>query len=259
MFKDILSIVGSTGFGMKKLDVLRLGTVDYRVALKLQYNLLEKRIKKEIPNTLVLLQHPHTFTIGRGGSSNNLLVEESFLKKNNITFERIGRGGDITYHGPGQLVGYPILDLSDYGKDIHSYLRTLEKVLILTLKDFGIEARRIEKLTGVWVKRSKIASIGVGVRRWVTYHGFALNVNTDLSYFNLIIPCGIPKVKMTSMKEWLGLSEDVDMESVSRSLVSFFCELFNLSIENTIDLAYEYSDYDLLIAKLEKELAEVRV
>jgi len=224
---------------MKPFKVIRLGTVPYNTALDLQYRLLEKRINKEIDDTLILLEHPHTFTIGRRGNPDNLLVNENYLSKNNIDFIKISRGGDITYHGPGQLVGYPIFDMNIHSKDIHRYLRNLEEAIILCLFDFGIEARRIDKLTGVWVKRSKIASIGVGIKRWVTYHGFALNINTDLALFDMINPCGLQRVRMTSIKDWLGQQTDIDTELVMKNIVDAFSKVFEIDLGDEMDLRTE--------------------
>lgn len=214
---------------MQALDIYILNTVSYIKALDIQEKLLEKRINKEINDTLILLQHPPTFTTGKRGNPENLLISQKNLDRQGITFEKISRGGDITFHGPGQIVGYPIVDLTRIGKDVHKYLRSIEKVLISTLKDFDIEAKRIEKLTGVWVKRSKIASIGVGVRRWVTYHGFALNVNTELEYFDLIVPCGIPNVRMTTIKQWLNKGSDVDMKTVQKVIINKFMNEFEFT------------------------------
>lgn len=226
---------------MPVIDVYDLGNVPYKKALNIQKNLLKKRINDEINDSLVLLQHPPTVTTGRRGNPDNLLVTEKKLNKSGITFEIISRGGDATFHGPGQLVGYPIMDLSRFGKDVHKYLRDLEKLLILTLSEFNIESRTIEKLTGVWVKRSKIASIGIGVRRWTTYHGFALNVNTDLSFFDLIVPCGIPNVRMTSIKDWLELDQDIDMSDVREKVINNFAKLFNY---NSISFKHALSEED---------------
>jgi lipoate-protein ligase B len=188
--------------------------------------LLEKRKNGEIGDTFLLLEHPPTFTIGRKGDKGHLLINEKYLSERGIHFEEISRGGDITFHGPGQLVGYPIIDLNAKGKDVHKYLRGLEEFIVSVLKNFDIEANRIEGLTGVWVEGHKIASIGVGVKRWITYHGFALNVNTDLSYFDLIVPCGIPDVKMTSVAGWLGMKEEVPLEDVEDAVIKEFLKTF---------------------------------
>jgi lipoate-protein ligase B len=186
---------------MHEFKVLRLGVTEYDKSLNLQLDLLEKRQNNLIPDTLILLEHPPTLTVGRRGKEKNLLVSEQYLSDKGIHFQEISRGGDITYHGPGQLVGYPIMDLNTLNKDVHLYLRLLEDFLIYLLKDYGINAARFKGVTGVWTHAKKIASIGIGVKRWVTYHGFALNVNNDLSNFDIIIPCGLDKVQMTSMKK----------------------------------------------------------
>lgn len=212
---------------MDGFKAYRLGVVDYQYALKLQLSLLEKRMKEEIEDVLLLLQHPPTFTMGRSGRAKHLLSNIEELKKRGIHFEAITRGGDITYHGPGQLVGYPIIDLNKFKLDIHWFLRNIEEVIIYALSDFKIRAERKKGLTGVWVNDDKIASIGVAVKRWITYHGFALNVNTDLSYFDMIIPCGIQGTKITSMKKLLGEREDINMMKVESSIVNAFSRVFN--------------------------------
>lgn len=212
---------------MTELQVYQLGTVPYSDALEIQLKLLEKRKHKEIPDTLLLLEHPHTITTGKRGNVDNLLYSKNALERNNIHFEIIGRGGDVTYHGPGQLVVYPILNLKNYNCDVHLYLRNLEQTIIDTLEKFGIVGRSIEGVTGVWVKRSKIASIGIGIKRWVTYHGFALNINTDLSYFDMMIPCGIKGVQMTSIEKLLKKNEEIDRKYVNQSIIDSFCKVFN--------------------------------
>jgi lipoyl(octanoyl) transferase len=222
---------------MSALKVYKLGQVPYRKALKLQLALLAKRKRGEIEDTLLLLEHPPTFTIGRRGNMGNLLTAKDFLSKKGIHFEVISRGGDITFHGPGQIVGYPILDLNVMGKDVHKYLRNLEETIILALESYDISARRIDKVTGVWVKWHKIASIGVGVKRWITYHGFALNVNTDLSYFDMIVPCGIQDVRMTSIQRWLAQKEPVDMDIAEENIVKAFCQVFNRTSLDTINIS----------------------
>lgn len=236
---------------MNTFKVYKLGKVPYRKALEIQLKLLEMRTQGEIGDTLLLLEHPPTFTIGRRGNMGNLLAAKNYLSKAGIHFEVISRGGDITYHGPGQLVGYPIMDLNGMGRDIHKYLRNLEETIIVSLGDFGIRGRRIKGVTGVWAKWHKIASIGVGVRRWVTYHGFALNVNTDLSYFDMIVPCGIENVKMTSIQRWLAKKEEIDMPEVEDSIIKAFSQVYNISHSKTITLynntADEAPDFDLLL------------
>lgn len=214
---------------MSVLTVYKLGRVDYRSALELQLSILDRLKRREAGDTLLLLEHPPTFTIGRRGRLEHLLKNQVDLKNMGIHFEVVGRGGDITYHGPGQLVGYPILELSNHKFDIHLFLRNIEQVIINTLSDFDIIGETKRDHTGVWVRDGKIASIGVGVKKWATYHGFALNVNTDLSYFDMIVPCGIPGIKMTSMKELSHGKEDVDMSEVKNSIIKGFSCVFNMT------------------------------
>lgn len=211
---------------MSTLDIYELGTVPYEKALEYQENLLTKRIAEEIQDSLILLEHPPTITTGRKGNTENLLVRKEALEKHGISFINASRGGDITFHGPGQVVGYPILNLKDHGMDIRKHLRNIEEVIIRTLLDFGIEGRRVDGVTGVWVKRSKIASIGIAIRKWVTYHGFALNVSTNLDYFDLILSCGITDVRITSIGSWLGNEENVRIDDVTRSVIKNFMGVF---------------------------------
>ncbi|HKS10736.1 MAG TPA: lipoyl(octanoyl) transferase LipB, partial [Pyrinomonadaceae bacterium] len=186
----------------RKLLVQRLGLIDYQAGLALQKE-IEQAVKlRTQPDTLLLLEHPHTLTIGRRGDSSAVLLDAEQLQQRNVTVFETNRGGKVTYHGLGQLVGYPIVNLSPDREDVHRYMRDLEEVLIRAMSDFGIEAFRIEGLTGVYTPRGKIAAIGVHISRWVTTHGFALNVNTDLGYFDFIIACeGEP---VTSMEQLLG-------------------------------------------------------
>lgn len=195
-----------------------LGLVEYSQALSLQEELLRKRCQGEGEDTLLLLEHSPVFTLGRGGDDKHLLNTSS------LPVYRVGRGGDVTFHGPGQLVGYPIIDLSHHGRDVHAYLRGLEAVLIGTLAQFGIAAQRVEGLTGVWVEKQKIASIGIGVRRWITCHGFALNVDPDLTYFSHIIPCGLTGVEMTSMSEIL--DRPIEMAAIKPLVAEIFARYF---------------------------------
>jgi len=211
---------------MSTLDIYELGTVPYEKALEFQENLLAKRIAEEIQDSLILLEHPPTITTGRKGNTENLLVREEYLKKHGISFIHASRGGDITFHGPGQIVGYPILNLKNHEMDIRKHLRSIEEMIIRTLRDFDIEGRRIDGVTGVWVKRSKIASIGIAIRKWVTYHGFALNVSTNLDYFDLILSCGITDVRITSIGSWLGNKENVKMDAVTQSVIKNFMGVF---------------------------------
>jgi lipoyl(octanoyl) transferase len=187
-----------------------LGCVEYKKALDLQLSYVDRRAGRESQDTLLLLTHPHVYTFGRSGEQANLLVSEETLIQEGIPVERVSRGGDVTYHGPGQLVGYPIVLFAR--PDLHRFVRCLEFALIEALDAFGIPSCRIEGLTGVWAGGKKIASIGVGVKRWVTYHGFALNVTTDLAYFHRIHLCGLKGREATSMTEITGM--DVPMEEV---------------------------------------------
>lgn len=189
---------------MMYLHCFNLGLVEYTQALALQETLVKQRCAGEGVDTLLLLEHPPVFTLGRGADERNLLTPRG------TPVHRVSRGGEVTFHGPGQLVGYPILDLISHGRDVHAYLRRLEAVLIDVLTEYGLPAQRQPDLTGVWIENQKIASIGVGVRRWITYHGFALNVDPDLSYFADIVPCGIRGVRMTSMSEALGYAADME-------------------------------------------------
>ncbi len=201
------------------LEVRQLGRVRYADALALQNELREARAKGHVPDTVLLLEHPDVITFGRGSREGNALLSDDELRTAGYEVFRVNRGGDVTWHGPGQLVGYPILDLSGRGSDIHAYLRALEGVLIESLAGFGLAALRRPGFTGVWLdERRKIASIGVGVRRWLTMHGFALNVCCDLARFEPILPCGLEGVEMTSMATVL--HGDIGLEQVARAVES---------------------------------------
>jgi len=213
---------------MRKCQVRELGRIDYGPALELQKSLEAERKRGEIPDQLLLLEHPHVITLGRNGHMENLLAGEDVLGRSGISFYPTNRGGDITYHGPGQLVGYPIMDLREWKRDVGAYVRSIEQVIIDTLGDYGIGAERIPKLTGVWVEGRKIAAIGVHISRWVTSHGFALNVATDLSYFQYIVPCGLTK-PVTSMQR-LGVGATI--EEVSARLAGHFARIFECETEN---------------------------
>src|SRR3984893_3499725 len=177
-----------------------LGPMDYAEAFGLQRSLVDQRKRGEIPDQFLLVEHPHTITLGRNGHMENLLAREDMLDRAGVAFHHTDRGGDITYHGPGQIVGYPIIDLREWKRDVVAYVRALEQATIDTLADFGIQAGRVQGMTGVWVDGAKIAAIGVHISRWITSHGFALNVTTDLSYFKYIVPCGLAK-PVTSMAD----------------------------------------------------------
>ena len=208
------------------MDVRHLGVVEYQAALDLQADLVEQRKQGVIPDQLLLLEHPHVITLGarnRTSRSHVLETPEALALKGVGLFET-GRGGDVTYHGPGQLVGYPILELPVDRRDVHRYVRDLEDVLIQAVGDFGIAAARIPGLTGIWVGDRKLAAIGVRISRWVTSHGFALNVSTDLSHFDLIVPCGIADKGVTSMERLLG--RRVPMDEVAEAVVLRFERVF---------------------------------
>jgi len=182
---------------------------------------------------LILLQHPHTYTLGKTAHKENLIGNEEYLEKNKISVYDIDRGGDITYHGPGQIVGYPIINLNNWKPDTHKYLRGLEEVMIRTCSGYGLNAKRVDGFTGVWIKNRKIAAIGIKVSRWITMHGFAFNVNTDLSMFNGIIPCGIKDKDVTSLQRELG--KEVDIIEVKEKLLNHFKEYFEYEQINTMD------------------------
>jgi len=211
---------------MRTIEVRRLGRVPYADALALQRSLVEDRRAGRVDDLLLLLEHPHVLTLGvRGdGGRSHILATADALDSRGIEVHETGRGGDITYHGPGQIVGYPIINLQPDRCDVHRYVRDLEEVLIRTASDYGVEARRVEGLTGVWVGREKLAAIGVRISRWVTSHGFALNVTTDLEYFNLIVPCGIADRSVTSLATLLG--RPVDRTDVEDRIAVHFGEVF---------------------------------
>ncbi len=219
---------------MKPGILIKTGLLDYQKAWDLQRLLHGERVAGHIPDTLVLTEHPHTYTLGKTGHEEHLIADEVRLNAEGIAVYRIDRGGDITYHGPGQVVGYPILDLHDHYLDVHRFLRDIEQVLIEMLAEFGLEGGREPGLTGVWVKGAKVAAIGIKVSRWVTMHGFALNVNTDLRYFGNIVPCGITNRPVTSMQQLLG--QEVDVERVRSEIGTGFSGVFELDLEEvTLD------------------------
>lgn len=213
----------------KECKILRLGIVNYREAYGLQKSLLQKKIEGSNLDYLILLQHNPVITIGRNGNNKNILVSESLLKSYGIELFEIERGGDVTYHGPGQITGYPILDLHHYKKDVHWYIRNLEEVIIRALNEYGVTGKRMDKYTGVWVDDEKIAAIGVAIKHWITFHGFAFNVCPDLSHFKLINPCGITDKSITSLEKVLGYK--VNFEDVEQSIISNFLDLFDIDIK----------------------------
>ncbi|MFI8377201.1 lipoyl(octanoyl) transferase LipB [Leeuwenhoekiella sp. NPDC079379] len=229
----------------KKIRLEDLGSRDYKEVWDYQERLFKEILDLKIrnrredlklttPNYLVLVEHPHVYTLGKSGDISNLLISEEQLKAKNATFYKINRGGDITYHGPGQVVGYPILDLENFFTDIHKYLRFLEETIILTLADYGIKSERSPGETGVWLDvgtpfARKICAMGVRASRWVTMHGFAFNVNANLGYFDNIIPCGIKEKAVTSLNVELGRAK-VDEDEVKQKILKHFANLFEAEV-----------------------------
>jgi lipoyl(octanoyl) transferase len=209
--------------------VEQLGRVPYAAALELQRERIAQRKAGEIPDTLLLLEHPHVYTLGRNARQENLLFSRERLSALGAEVFETDRGGDVTYHGPGQLVGYPILDLTQHRRDLAWYMRSLEEVFIRVAADFGVNAGRLVKCPGVWVGDAKLVAMGVHVSRWVTSHGFAFNVSTDLSYFDHIVPCGIRDKQVTSLEKLLG--RRVEAASVTESVVKHFGQAFELEME----------------------------
>ena len=212
------------------LWVIQAGTVPYAEAVALQERIHLARREGQVPDVLLLLQHPAVITLGRSAHEEHLLVDRDALARRGVEVYESARGGDVTYHGPGQLVGYPIIDLNEHGRDVHRYLRWVEESLIRTLAHFGLSGDRVPKLTGVWVGSEKVAAIGVGVRHWVTWHGFALNISTDLDAFKLIVPCGIRDRGVTSLERLL--SRPVPEAEVVDAVVDAFAEVFELTPEH---------------------------
>lgn len=212
----------------EKQELIFSATVESKVANR------NNNSRDPVPNHLIFVEHPHVYTLGKSGSPENLLLDEEALQRKQATYYKINRGGDITYHGPGQIVGYPILDLDNFFTDIHLYLRTLEQAVIDTLAEYGLQGGRYPGYTGVWLdadndRARKICALGVRCSRWVTMHGFAFNVNTDLAYFKNIIPCGIDDKDVTSMKRELG--REVDLGQVKQFLFRHIVRLFEMETE----------------------------
>jgi lipoate-protein ligase B len=204
--------------------IIDLGLVDYEKAWELQRRLWLKRVEGELPDLLLLLEHPHVITLGRRGNRSFLIASPEELEAMNVPLFHVERGGDVTYHGPGQLVGYPILNLKEYGYRVVRYVDQLEEVILRVLEDFGIEGKRDDRNRGVWVGSEKIASVGVAIKRWVSFHGFALNCKTDLKYFDLIHPCGLEGVRVTSMEEVLG--SEVSRNELIKQVCFHFKQIF---------------------------------
>ncbi len=255
---------------MKELLVVNLGLVEYGAACELQRRMVAARKSGAVPDVLLLCEHPHVITLGRSGKISNLLASEHVLHQMGVSFFETNRGGDITYHGPGQLVGYPILNLAEIHRDVVWYVRSLEEALIRATAEFGIASQRVAGLTGVWVEarpgpaasgekdieeaqeatdEEKLAAIGVHISRWVTSHGFAYNVSTDLRYFDLIVPCGIACKRATSLERMLGWR--VEMGEVAPRIVARFGEIFGLNPR-----AGDRDALDALLARQEIQPAE---
>lgn len=231
----------------KSIRVENLGRIDYQKAWDYQTELFDKTVQLKIQNRnnpeneeptsnyFLFCEHPHVYTLGKSGSIDNLLLDEHGLKERHIGFYKINRGGDITYHGDGQIVGYPILDLDNFSPDIHKYMRWLEEVIILTLADYGIQAGRIDGFTGVWLdfdggkNPRKICAMGVKTSRWVTMHGFAFNINTDLQFFDYIVPCGISDKAVTSLHKELG--RNIPLAEVQEKILKHFADIFEAEVQ----------------------------
>lgn len=219
---------------MRPLEVRRLGLVPYDTALALQRSLVEERRAGAIPDTLLLLEHPAVITVGvKGdGGRSNIVAPPAHLSDLGINVSETGRGGDVTYHGPGQIVGYPILDLRPDRCDVHRYVRDIEEVMIRACADYGVTAGRIEGLTGAWVGGAKVGAIGVRISRWITSHGFAFNVNTNLDHFNLIVPCGISDKSVTSLGRLV--SRELPIAEVENSLTRHFGAVFDRTLTDAV-------------------------
>jgi len=213
---------------MRVCEVRDFGRMPYSDAMALQRSLVELRKQDRIPDQLLYVEHPHVITLGRNGNLANLLAGDDVLRRAGVELHHADRGGDITYHGPGQIVAYPVFDLRKWNRDVVAYVRTLEQVLVDSLAEFGIESGRLAGCTGVWVLGKKVAAIGVHISRWVTSHGFALNHTTDLSYFQYIVPCGLTK-PVTSLLE---LGSKASRDDVISSLTGSFARSFHLDIQN---------------------------
>jgi lipoyl(octanoyl) transferase len=226
----------------KNIELYDLGHAAYQPIWDLQKSVQQRLIDEKraeqrgtfegnrLDDFLLFVEHPHVYTLGKSGSEEHMLRSMIELQKLEAEFIKIDRGGDITYHGPGQIVGYPILDLDRHFTDVHKYLRFLEEVMIRVCRDYGFEAHRIEGATGVWVDEAKICAMGIKCSRWVTMHGFAFNVNTDLRYFNNIVPCGIQDKSVTSLQQLTG--KEIDPEAVKKRIIFHFEDVFKVTITN---------------------------
>ncbi len=211
------------------MNVIDLGQKDYKEVWDLQKIIHQKRVEKEIADTLLLVEHNPVITMGKSGKQNNLLIPFKLLEEKGIAYYQIERGGDVTYHGLGQVVGYPIINIKEGLIGIRPFIERLENVIIATLVEFGIKGEKKEKMIGVWTETGKICSIGVAVKRWVSFHGFAFNVNTNLKHFDLIVPCGLKNVTMTSMQKIL--NKEISLDRVKKSIIKNFGVIFKKKLE----------------------------
>lgn len=210
---------------MRKLVYCDLDSIDYKEAWDLQKAIHKLRVENKVDDVLFLLEHPSTYTLGKTADKENLIGDDKYLSDKNISVYDIDRGGDITYHGPGQIVGYPIINLSNWQQDTHKYLRAIEELIIQTCAEYGLNGSRVDKYTGVWIEDRKICAIGIKVSRWITMHGFAFNINTDLSLFNGIIPCGITDKAVTSLNS--ELKKEISLNEVKEKIIHHFSNIFN--------------------------------
>jgi len=226
--------------GQRVICVVRqLGRIEYHRAFELQKELLQQRLESQIDDTLLLLQHPPTITVGKSGKLENILASPAQLASAGVSLIFTDRGGDVTYHGPGQIVGYPILDLRERNRDAHQHVHNLEEMLIRTLADYGIKSGRDHNHAGVWVNDMEIAALGLSIRKWITMHGFALNVNTELDHFTLINPCGFTNKTATSIARLLG--HEPSLDEVTEHLLAHFAEVFEVELKFADD--YTNKDY----------------
>jgi lipoyl(octanoyl) transferase len=212
----------------RKLVYCDLGLIDYKDAWDIQKSIHQLRVENKIEDILFLLEHPHTYTLGKTADKENLVGDVKYLSDNKIAVYDIDRGGDITYHGPGQIVGYPIINLTNWQQDTHKYLRAIEEVIIKVCAEYNLQGSRVEKYTGVWIDDRKICAIGIKVSRWITMHGFAFNINTDLKLFSGIIPCGITDKDVTSLNR--ELKKEVPLNEAKEKIIHNFSNVFNYDL-----------------------------
>ena len=206
--------------------LIDLGLIDYEECYKIQKDMVRRRRSSEIEDSIILAEHNEVFTIGRSGEMDNVLIPNDMLLSSGLKVLRVDRGGDVTFHGPGQLVAYPVINLKDTGRDLHSYLRDLEEAAMRFLNDYGVNAERMQGRTGVWVSGKKIASVGVGASNWVTFHGMSVNISCSLKFFSMINPCGMKDVEMTSLERLKG--QEIRMIDAKKRMIKYFKEIFGL-------------------------------